>query len=261
VTTIYMPQGKAREYSPLALNLYSGCDHGCTYCYVEPMFKRFNKNYVHSDVSLRKNILNELEKGAKKWKNEKSQVLLSFTGDPYCHHNESIKATREALNILYKNKFPVAVLTKGGSRCLQDLDIFKKFGNNIKVGATLTFTSYNEIEKNASLPSDRLKTLEILHENGINTWASFEPVINSEQSLELIVSTLDYVDAYKIGKWNHSKEAKKIDWQSFVEKAVNILRSAKKEFYIKHDLRACTKIELLDKESDMDYLSIGGWNG
>lgn len=37
IQTIYEPSGKAREYSPLALNLYKGCDHGCNYCYVPDM--------------------------------------------------------------------------------------------------------------------------------------------------------------------------------------------------------------------------------
>jgi DNA repair photolyase len=30
---IYEPKGKAGEYAPLALNLYAGCSHGCTYCF------------------------------------------------------------------------------------------------------------------------------------------------------------------------------------------------------------------------------------
>ncbi len=30
---IYVPKGRAREYSPLALNLYRGCEHRCSYCY------------------------------------------------------------------------------------------------------------------------------------------------------------------------------------------------------------------------------------
>lgn len=29
---IYEPTGRAREYAPLALNLYSGCSHSCSYC-------------------------------------------------------------------------------------------------------------------------------------------------------------------------------------------------------------------------------------
>ena len=33
MSIIYEPKGKAREYSPLAVNLYRGCSHGCLYCY------------------------------------------------------------------------------------------------------------------------------------------------------------------------------------------------------------------------------------
>lgn len=29
---IYEPKGKAKEYGDLALNIYTGCSHGCFYC-------------------------------------------------------------------------------------------------------------------------------------------------------------------------------------------------------------------------------------
>lgn len=53
MTAIYEPQGAAREYSPLALNYVRGCDHGCVYCYVPKMMKRFDAGYVHSDVYMK----------------------------------------------------------------------------------------------------------------------------------------------------------------------------------------------------------------
>ena len=31
MSIIYEPRGKAREYSELAVNLYTGCSHGCRY--------------------------------------------------------------------------------------------------------------------------------------------------------------------------------------------------------------------------------------
>jgi DNA repair photolyase len=43
MTIIYEPTGKAREYSPLAANLYSGCDHNCDFCFVPSIMSRFRK--------------------------------------------------------------------------------------------------------------------------------------------------------------------------------------------------------------------------
>ena len=111
-------------------------------------------------------------------------------------------------------KVPVAVLSKGGKKMLRDLDIFKEFGDRITVGATLTFLDdkkSKEWEPYASTPSERLETLKILHENGIKTFASFEPTIEPEESLALIHRTLEdnSVDYYKIGKINNYRSADK----------------------------------------------------
>jgi len=85
MAAIYEPSGAAREYSPLALNFIKGCDHGCVYCYVPKMMKRFNKNYIHSDVYIKEEsmLLKEIERSAKKHKDSENQVFLSFLTDPY----------------------------------------------------------------------------------------------------------------------------------------------------------------------------------
>lgn len=70
-------------------------------------------------------------------------------------------------------------------------------------GATLTFIDELkslEVEPNAAKPQDRISTLKKLHEEGIKTWASIEPVIDPVQSLALIEATMPFVDQYKIGK-------------------------------------------------------------
>lgn len=238
-TFIYEPKGRAREYSPLALNLYMGCTHKCKYCYAPSCLQRKRENYFLTPEP-RKNVIQNLEKELKR-EVPKEQVLLSFVGDVYCETADNNQLTREVLEVLLKYKVPVAILTKGGKRCLKDLDIFKKFENHIQIGATLTFDNNKdslEWESGASLPSERLETLKILHENGIKTFASFEPVIDPFQSINLIKQSIDFIDTYKIGKINNYQGIDKlINWTSFLEKVVNILRGAGKQFYIKHDLR------------------------
>ncbi len=264
MAAIYEPQGAAREYSPLALNYIKGCDHGCVYCYVPKMMKRFNAGYVHSDVYIKeeKVLMKEILSSAKKHQNSEKQVFLSFLTDPYSHFNKETKLTRRVLEILLEYNIPVSILSKGGYNVLEDMDLFKKFGDKIQIGGSLTFTNDADSlkwEKNASLPAERLDTLKILHLNGIKTWASMEPVIFPEQSLEIMELTKDYVDGYKIGKLNHfNNHEKKFDWTKFLSDAVAIMRKNNELFYIKKDLLAFKDPSLFlnDFEIDMDFMAL-----
>ncbi len=246
---IYRPRGMAREYSPLGLNIYTGCDHGCTYCY--------NRRFGMHPPKPRKYLVGDL---MKQLESERitEQVHISFIGDPYCieeyrHH----WMTRQVLEILLKHQVPVQILTKGGSRCLRDLDLFREF-KYIKVGSTLTFETVIDStfwEPGAADPGDRLDTLAVLAAHGIRTWVSMEPVISPEQSFRLITRSLPFVDEYKVGRWNHDVRAETIGWRIFGEKVVRLLRSAGKSFYVKKGLQEHLD-DLRPEEIDMDRTTL-----
>ena len=264
MAAIYEPQGAAREYSPLALNYIKGCDHGCVYCYVPKLMKRFNSNYEHSDVYAKESaeLIKEVEASAKKHRNSERQVFISFLTDPYSKFNKKTKLTRRVLEILNHYNIPVSILSKGGYNILEDIDVIKKFGDNIQVGASLTFTDENQSkkwERGASLPLERVHSLELLHGEGIRTWASMEPVIYPEQSLELMEVTSSYVDGYKIGKLNHFRNHEdKFDWTKFLNDTITVMRKNKKLFYIKNDLAKFANAETRLKafERDMDHMAL-----
>lgn len=257
MSKVYEPSGRAREYSPLALNFYKGCTHNCLYCYVPNMLKRFNSSYEHSKCEVSVNY-EELEKSASKFEGCEKQILLSFTGDPYCGVNP--ETTTRVLEILKSHNHKVAILTKGGRRCLNDLDLFKKFGERIKVGATLTCDNDVESKKwesGAALPSERIETLRILHENGVRTWVSFEPVLFPEQTIRLIKKTAPFVDYVKIGKVNHVKGFESIDWSRFIFEAVRTCRELGLPFYIKKDLQVFNKgVYLSGDEINEDFFNL-----
>ncbi len=258
MSIIYEPKGKAREYSPLAANIYEGCNHGCIYCYA-PLI-RYKKREDYINVAPRRSVLYELEKDCKRFCLSNKEVLLTFMSDPYNGLNKELKLTREALKLFYKYKIPVSILTKSKD-VLSDLDVIKKFGKHIKVGMTLTFDNKEDslnYEPKASLPAERINTLKTLKENDIITWASFEPVIKPSQSINMIGRTLQFVDVYKIGKINNYKGIdKKIDWNDFLVQACKVLRENKKPFYIKHDLRTiANEIKLYGNEVLMDEFAL-----
>lgn len=254
---IYTPSGKAREYSPLALNVYNGCDHGCTYCYTCLIKRSADTNKV---VQIRNEFIKKLESELCK-SEHKEQILLSFMCDPYCNADQKHKTTRDALFLLNLKKRAVAVLTKGGNRCLRDLDIFKMFGNRFKIGTTLTLCDGSEstVEPNAATTSERINTLKTLYENNIKTWVSIEPVIDPEQSIELIKQTIPFTHHFKVGKMNHFEKRfnENVDWTKFLYSTVKFLRENNKPFYIKHDLQQFDVDHILSPlEKNMDFLNI-----
>lgn len=251
MSLIYEPRGKAREYSPLALNIFSGCPHGCVYCFGPAALKK--KDYFES-IQPKANLLNLLEKELTK-SAPKDQVLLSFIGDPYNRHASGI--TSLVLSMLLRFRVPVAILTKAPDNAITDKDLFKGFGPNLKIGSSLTFFSESQsfkFEPFAPPPSRRMAALDVLHRNRIRTWASLEPVIDPAETLKIINFTLPFVDEYKIGKINHMPDLERAaNWDDFAIKAIDKLRSANKPFYIKHSLRS-PKIEsyLRPEEKDPD---------
>jgi len=234
MSLIYEPNGKAREYSPLALNVYSGgCDHGCKYCYCSDMQKGFGREWTRTPIPRDLTGLNREAVKASR------QILLCFVGDPYCVAESTHRRTRVALDVLKSARCSVAILTKGGARCLDDLDTFRDWPDGrIKVGATLTFwgkAPSAHYEPGAAMPCERLDALRQLQETGVSTWASIEPVIDAVESLAIIDASLPYVNAYKVGKLNHQKSA--IDWKAFCVRAVEMIRKAGRKLYVKDDLR------------------------
>lgn len=238
---IYEPRGKAREYSPLACNLYMGCTHGCRYCYAPGALGKRAADYF-STPHPRKGILRNMESELK-GNVITRQIMLSFVGDVYCETADEGQTTRGALEILLAHGARVAVLTKGGGRCLRDMDLFKRFEGNIMVGATLTFWDEGKSrlwERGAADPADRIAALKTLKSEGVRTFASFEPVIEPKESLWAMKMSLDEdcVDIYKIGKLNNYMGLdKNVDWAKFLELSLKLLRPTGKRIYIKHDLR------------------------
>ncbi len=231
---IYPPTGKAREYCDLAANLYSGCAHGCRYCYAPAALRR--KPEAFRQAAPRKDVIRQIEKEAPSYAGR--EVHLCFTCDPYQEIEREHRLTRATLEIFTRHGVRARVLTKGGVRCLEDIDRLKQ--NRAIVGATLTFLSAEDSlawEPAAAPPAERLRALADLRRAGVETWASLEPVIDPVQSLAIIRRYHGFIDTFKVGKWNHAKDAAAIDWEKFARQAVELLDSLGARYYIKDDLR------------------------
>ena len=254
---IYEPRGKAREYSPFAMNYFKGCDHGCSYCYVPRMMKVFNSQYCHDDVSVNmKGLWKEAERFSKS-KNCGEQVLLSFTGDPYCGLESG--ETRDVLCAFHEHDIHCSVLTKNPGKAIKDIDIMSDMAY-FKMGTTLTLLDPDLSkmwEPGAPIGEERIKALKVFADNGIKTWASFEPVICPDDSLRMLSIVADFIDHVKIGKINNHPQERSIDWAKFLKNAVEICRDNGLRFYIKDDLaKYANGIVFSREERDKDFLNV-----
>ena len=186
----------------------------------------------------RANILAKLESDLRKLSGQAIEpVLMSFTCDPYQPCEAETETTRKAIKLFRKYNVPFQILTKGGMRAARDFDLY---GPKDVFASSLTFINPEdsaEWEPLAASPEDRSKAIKLAHSKGIKTWASLEPVINPDQSLQIIGDMHEYVDLFKVGTLNHNALSKTIDWADFGHRAVSLLKHYHKEYYIKDDLR------------------------
>jgi DNA repair photolyase len=235
---IYAPKGQAAEYAPLAANPYRGCGHGCAYCYVPLVTKQPRPDFDAGAVE-RKDFLRLLVKDGSKYVDAgiREQVMLSFTTDPY--HRGDTNLTRLVLVALRSLNLGFCTLTKGGTRALRDIDLFRPDRDAFAATLTTLDDAFSlKWERNAALPADRLTALKAFHARGIFTWVSLEPTLDIESSLAVVDATHEFVDLYKVGRANYLKEiTRTTDWRGYTMRMVEKLHRLGKHHYIKRDLQ------------------------
>lgn len=239
MSVIYEPKGRAKEYSPLACNLYMGCTHGCKYCYA-PACMRKSAAEWHSAAVPRKNVIQQLKRDAEKLRGDERPVLFSFLSDPYQPLEGDLHLTRQALEICAENNLKTQVLTKGSHDLVSaDFDLMREA--KTELGVTFCFSddlTRQQWETHASPIEERFAILKEAHDRGIYTWISLEPIIVPQEALDVITGMYPYVDFWKVGKINHMKELEKtINWKAFAPVLKRRLDAVGAQYYIKDSLK------------------------
>jgi DNA repair photolyase len=115
--------------------------------------------------------------------------------DPYQPLEAKYKLTRQCLEILAQNNWPVVVQTRS-PLVLRDIDILKA-GENYEVGLSITTADENIrklFEPTAPPIKERVRALDELHQAGIRTYAMIAPILpNAESLAEILAGKVDYV--------------------------------------------------------------------
>lgn len=209
---IYNPSGKASEYSEWACNTHVGCIHECSYCYLKkgrgakilggnkPKLKKCFKDLDHALEVFSKELHLNLDELSKKG------LFFSFTTDPLISYiggdEDPFNFTKYAVGICSSYKVPVKLLTKcGGEELIERIRDAKMMEywdiNLVSIGFSLT--GHDNLEPNANTNAERIYAMKILKEIGYKTFASIEPIIDFPSASNMIESSLDYCDLFKVG--------------------------------------------------------------
>lgn len=185
---------KSRIYDvDYSINPYTGCEHGCEYCYATFMKKYTNSPEPWGDfVEVKVNARQVLDRDL--MKKEKGSILLSSVTDPYQPVERDYRITRDILKRLSNTEFPVNILTKSDI-ILEDIGVLKDFNRGrISVGFTVNFLNERDREiwePGAPQISKRIEALKEVSESGINSYVHIGPYLEGITNIEAIVSEVN----------------------------------------------------------------------
>jgi len=200
------------EYADYAINHAEGCSHGCTYpCYAMMMKKRCGivktyKEWITPKIV--ENALELLDKEIPTHKKDIKFVYLCFATDPFMFkQKEIIDLSLKIIERLNKDKIKSVTISKG----VYPKNLAKKeiYGSGNEYGSTIVSLSEYFREKHEPFAApirDRIKSLRLLHNNGLKTWISMEPYPTPnfvQQDIEKILREVSFVDRIVFGKWNY----------------------------------------------------------
>lgn len=171
--SILTPSGLA-DYT---INCYTGCQHGCLYCYARFMMKFRGYSGRWGDfVDVKINALDILRKDIKK--RPRGSVFISSVCDGWQPLEEKYRLTRGCIEILIKEKFPLIILTKS-ALILRDLEILRD-SNDVEIGVTITTTDESvrkDFEPHASSISERIRVIEEAKSSHLKTYMFIGPLL------------------------------------------------------------------------------------
>ena len=228
-TLIYSSQMKIREITvksvltksriptvPYVVNPYTGCGHGCLYCYATFM-KRFTGHteawggFVDVKINAPELLAHEIKRA------RKDTVMFSSVCDPYQPAEKKYQLTRRCLEVLLAADWPVDILTKS-DLVLRDLDLLKQF-REVSVGWSIA-TDREDIkrifEPGSPTIAARLKAAQTFHDAGVDTYAFIGPIL--PMNPDVLAGELNgKVDSVLIDKLNYSSKVSRLYKQHKLE--------------------------------------------
>jgi len=176
-----------------SINPYQGCEHGCVYCYARNTHPYWGYSAgldFETKVLFKPNAAELLTKQltSKKWK--AAEIMLSGNTDCYQPVERKMKITRSLLEIFWKYRHPVGIITKN-NLILRDLDLLKKLAANNLTRVVISITTEDEnirniLEPRTTIASKRFEAIKIMSDAGIPVYTMMAPIIPGLTDAEIL---------------------------------------------------------------------------
>ncbi|MDE1768021.1 MAG: radical SAM protein [Candidatus Micrarchaeota archaeon] len=166
-----------------AINYAMGCMHGCRFCYVDGIWKRYGEQRIGKAAQLPwgnyffvpKNIeqaIEDTEWG--KWKGQ--EAMMCSTHDPYLP--QLLPVTRKILEKALPEGVKFCIQTRS-PLATRDFDLIKDYKDQVRVQvsiATMNHDLSTLIESRVSPPESRFRVLDKAKSIGLNTGIIIAPI-------------------------------------------------------------------------------------
>ena len=169
----------------LSLNPYTGCAHGCLYCYASSYIPRF------SDCRPKIGLLERLRREVHR---VEPGVLVSIanSSDPYPPMEKDLHLTRGCIQILGDSGLRLQLVTKSDI-VTRDIDLLEAMPCVVSITlTTLSDELSKRLEPGAPLPERRLQAIRLLKSHGVPVTARLDPIIPgiNDSEIEDLVSAV-----------------------------------------------------------------------
>lgn len=192
-----------------SLNPYQGCEHGCVYCYARnthPYWGYSAGTDFEQKILVKNDAAKLVEKKIKHTNWKATPLMLAGNTDCYQPIEKKMEITRSILEVLWRYKHPVGIITKN-SLVLRDMDILSEMAKLNLARVAISVTTLDEdlrrkLEPRTASVQSRLHTIEKLSKNGIPVNVMFAPIIPGLNDQEI----------FKVAEWTSKLGAKNMGY-------------------------------------------------
>lgn len=175
-----------------SMNPYQGCEHGCVYCYARNSHEYWGYGAgidFEQKILVKKTAPELLARQLQNPNWMPHPIALSGNTDCYQPVERKLEITRKILQVFWKYRHPVGVITKN-ALITRDLDVLSDLASKNLVHVAISITSLKEeirrkMEPRTASVKQKLKTIEQLSKENVPVRLMMGPIIPGLNNYEI----------------------------------------------------------------------------